>query len=396
MKRVALFPSAFHPSLGGVEELTGQLALQMVKKGGGVLICTNRWPRALPAKEWWKGVLVHRFPFRLPEDNLKARVSFRLTGMRILREVVRALVRFRAEVVHVHCVSANAWYAARAAEALGLPLVVSSHGERTMDANGLYEKSPLYNRILRDVLGRARWVTACSKATLGDLQTYWGRDFPNGQSVVYGGVGEDAFCAASAWQHPVPYIFALGRLVKQKGFSELLKAFALADVPGVNLLLAGEGPERETLTELRDSLGLCGKVHFVGRADRAQVRSLFSGCIGLVVPSLREPMGIVALEGMAAGKPLVVSAVGGLREIVPEGAGARHVAPGDVGQLAEGIVWLANRRETVGATGLGERVADFLWANIAQKYAEIYEKIARRQFEGDSGRIAWGRALTFG
>jgi len=45
---------------------------------------------------------------------------------------------------------------------------------------------------------------------------------------------------------------------------------------------------------------------------------------------------------------------------------------------------------------LGERVADFLWANIAQKYAEIYEKIARRQFEGDSGRIAWGRALTFG
>jgi len=107
-------------------------------------------------------------------------------------------------------------------------------------------------------------------------------------------------------------------------------------------------------------------------------------------------MGIVALEGMAAGKPLVVSAVDGLREIVPEGPEARHVAPGDVGQLAEGIVWLANRRETGSATGLGERVADFLWANIAQKYAEIYEKIARRQFDGDSGRIAWGRALTFG
>ena len=396
MKRVALFPSAFHPSLGGVEELTGQLALQMVKKGGGVLMCTNRWPRALPAKEWWKGVRVHRFPFRMPEDNLKARISFRLTGARILGEVVRALARFRAEVVHVHCVSANAWYAVRAAEALGLPLVVSSHGERTMDANGLYEKSPLYNRILRDVLGRARWVTACSKATLADLQTYWGREFPNGQSVVYGGVGEDAFSAAAPWQHASPYIFALGRLVKQKGFTELLKAFGLANVAGVDLLLAGEGPERDRLTELRDSLGLCGKVHFVGRADRAQVRALFSGCIGLVVPSLREPMGIVALEGMAAGKPLVVSAVDGLKEIVPEGAGARQVAPGDVGQLARGIVWLVNQREKGSDTGLGERVADFLWANIAQEYVAIYEKIARRQFEGDSGRVASGRALTFG
>ena len=120
MKRVALFPSAFHPSLGGVEELTGQLALQMVKRGGGVLICTNCWPRTLSVRELWKGVVVHRFRFRLPEDNLKARVSFRLTGMRILGEVVRTLERFRAEVVHVHCVSGNAWYAARAAEALGL------------------------------------------------------------------------------------------------------------------------------------------------------------------------------------------------------------------------------------------------------------------------------------
>jgi len=396
MKRVALFPSAFHPSLGGVEELTGQLALQLVKRGGGVLICTNCWPRTLSVRELWKGVVVHRFPFRLPEDNLKARVSFRLTGMRILGEVVRTLERFRAEVVHVHCVSGNAWYAARAAEALGLPLVVSAHGERTMDANGIYDHSPLYNRVLRDVLGRAHWVTACSKATLGDLETYWGREFPNGKSVVYGGVGEDAFVAVSPWPHTAPYIFALGRLVKQKGFSELLKAFALADVPGVDLLLAGEGPEKAALTELRDSLGLSGKVHFVGRADRAQVRSLFSGCVGLVVPSLREPMGIVALEGMAAGKPLVVSAVGGLREIVPEGPGARHVAPGDVPQLARGIVWLANESEMGVVSGQRGRAADFLWANIAQEYVAIYEKITRRQFEGHTSRIARGRALTFG
>ncbi len=395
MRRVALFPSAFHPSLGGVEELTGQLALQITRKGGSAIICTNQWPRTLAKRELWKGITVHRFAFRMPEDNLRARLSFVLSGGKVLNAVIGTLRDFRAEVVHIQCISSNGWYAARAAEALGLPLVVSTQGERTMDAGGIFARSPLYNRILRDVLGRADWVTACSMATLSDLEGYWGRPFSNGKSVVYNGVGSDAFSPAMAWSHTTPYLFALGRLVPQKGFCELLKAFAFAELPEVDLLLAGEGTQLKELTRMRDLLGLAGRVHFVGRADRSQVRSLLAGSIGLVVPSLREPMGIVALEGMASGKPVVISDVDGLSEVVPLGVGTMRVPPADVHALARGLVWLASRQGKGVVAANRRHAASFLWEQIAQEYAAIYENVCESHFIGSQGPVAGVRSLTF-
>jgi len=375
MKRVALFPSAFHPSLGGVEELTGQLALQLTQQGHEVLVCTNRWPRTLAACESWNGVAVRRFAFRLPEDTLKARVSFHFSVARALDELVQQLRLFRADVVHIQCVSSNAWYAVQAAERLKLPLVLSSQGERTMDSSGIYGWSPLYNRVLRNALARANWVTACSKATLMDLERYWGRPFPNGKSVVYNGVGAEAFAETQPWGHPTPYLLALGRFVKQKGFAQLLEAFAQANLTSLDLLIAGEGPEQDYLSALRDKLGLNERVHFVGRAGRTQVRALIAGCAGMVVPSLREPMGIVALEGMAAGKPLVVSGVDGLLEVVPKGDGVLHVPPGNVASLATGLGWLSEEGRRRPFLNHRHWASGFLWEQIAQEYISLYERV---------------------
>lgn len=376
MKRIALFPSAFHPSLGGVEELTGQLALHLKKAGVTAMLCVNQWPRRLPRIEKWNGFLVHRFPFRLPEDGFKAKVSFYASRFRILRELVGSLKRFKAEALHVQCVSSNAWYAHCAAQMLGVPLIVSIQGERTMDAQGIYFRSPLYNRILRKVLRSAHRVTACSKATLQDADDFMGGALEGKATVIYNGIGSEAFDAGAGWPHPAPYILALGRFVPQKGFSTLLEAYAKAGLTGVHLLIAGDGPDGEKLRRMAGELGLNARVHFVGRAYREMVHALMRGALGLVVPSLREPMGIVALEGMAAGKPLLVSAVDGLREVAPAGLWCRHAEPGDVAGFSAGLRWLAGLEERTPVLKQQEHARQFLWNRVVQDYLSVYESAA--------------------
>ena len=289
-----------------------------------------------------------------------------------MRGVVRALEHFRAEAVHVQCMSSNAWYAYGAAAVLNLPLIVSIQGERTMDAQGIYEKSPLYNRILCRVLTRADQVTACSAATLQDIKSFVGGGIAQKSKVIYNGVGGEAFEDGVKWPHPKPYLLAIGRLVPQKGFRQLLEAYASANLGLMDLMIAGDGPDAGALRQLAAEFGISERVHFPGRAGRAMVQALMRGCSGLVVPSLREPMGIVALEGMAAGKPLLVSAVDGLKEIAKEGPWCRRVPPGNVAALSRGLQWI----EALGVLGPLEKQQEyaqkFLWERLTDEYLGVY------------------------
>ena len=374
MKRIALFPSAFHPSLGGVEELTGQLALNFVKRGLDVMIFTNRWPRDLAVQEHWRGVALRRLPMRLPENGFKSVIGSWLTRSSVFRELVAQVKRFKAEVIHVQCVSSNGWYAAAVAAYLGVPLVVTAQGELTMDAGRLYEKSPFYNRLLQLLLGSANRVTGCSMATLREIEVFFGRPFSERGAVVYNGVGLEAFEAGPSWSHKAPYFFGIGRIVPQKGFYELIQAYGASGVKGIDLLLAGDGPDIERLCRLRDELGLCGRVHFLGRAGRTAVHSLLRGATGVVVPSLREPFGIVSLEALAAGKALLASRVGGIPEVVPHGAGVRLVPPGNVDALAEGLRWLQGGATADCAEGLRRHAMRFVWPRIAERYLAVYRE----------------------
>jgi glycogen(starch) synthase len=374
MKRIALFPSAFHPSLGGVEELTGQLALNFVKRGHEAMIFTNRWPRDLPAVEQWKGVSLRRLPFRLPENGFKSWLGSCLTRRQICRELVSMVRKFGADVIHVQCVSSNGWYASAVAAELGIPLVVTAQGELTMDAGGLYQKSPFHNRLLQGVVGAAQRVTGCSQATLRDLEVFFGRPLGQRGAVVHNGVGLEAFESGPSWVHTAPYFLGIGRVVPQKGFYELIKAYAASGVTETDLLLAGDGPDLERLCRLRAELGLCGRVHFLGRAGRPAVHSLMRGATGVVVPSLLEPFGIVSLEAMAAGKALLASRVGGIPEVVPQGNGVRLVPPGDVEALAEGLRWLKLGASGDCAEGLRRHAMRFVWPRIAERYLAVYRE----------------------
>ena len=377
---IALFASAYFPHLGGVEEACRQLAAEYRRRGVGVVVVTNRWPRSLPTFETVEGTAVYRPAMRVPEPSAKARLTYRLTHRAIRRRVAAVLRRHRVDLVHVQCVSSNGHYARLVADDLGLPLVVTAHGERTMDAGGLYDKSRFANDTLRALLERAEAVTACSRHTLEDLERYRGEPLGGRGSVVYSGIRLADFEGIEPHRRDRPYVLAIGRHVAQKGFDVLLRAWARAEVGGHDLVLAGDGPERAGLERLAGELGASGesgRVWFFGRADRAAAVGLFEGCSFFVLPSRTEPMGIVSLEAMAAGKAVIASDVGGVPEIVLDGETGLLFPGGDVGALADRIARLAADRalrDRLGAAGR-ERAEGFDWGVLAESYLALYRRV---------------------
>lgn len=372
---VAIFASAFHPSLGGVEEVVRQVAHEYKRQGISTIVLTNRWPRSQPRHEIYEGIPVYRLAMRLPEYTLKVRLNYWLTLAGSRAEMLRILRHHHCDIIHVHCVSSNGHYALMAREALGLPLVVTAHGERTIDAGHVYEGSIFINRLLRKLLADADYVTACSKDTLADLESYCGRPFGNRASVVYSGIRLDEFDGASPYQHPRDYILAIGRMVPQKGFDLLIEAFAKANLHSHDLLIAGDGPERDSLEHLSRKYELGDRVRFIGRADRKTTAALFKGCSFFVLPSRQEPMGIVNLEAMAVGRAVIASKVGGVPEIVVDGETGLLVPPESTDALASAMTHLANDenlRIRLGRSGMA-RAQGFGWGPIAKRYVEIYE-----------------------
>lgn len=376
---IALFPSAFYPSLGGVEELTRQLALELKRQGHGVIVLTNRWPRSLPRYEDLDGIPVYRLAFRTPDACLKARVTCALSHRLIVGQTVNILRRHRVEVLHVQCVSCNAHYALAAQRRLVLPLVVTLQGELTMDATRLFERSEFARQTLRQSLQEAELITGCSGKTLADAEAFLGYSINQGR-VIFNAANVEEFAAAKPYQRPRPYVLAMGRVVPQKGFDVLLKAFAAAGVESYDLLLAGDGPERAALESLAGDLRLGDRIHFVGRADRKQVPSLFAGCAFFVLPSRAdEGLPVVCAEAMAAGKAVIATRSGGAPEAVIDGETGLIVAREDVEGLKRAVRRLAENaaeREAFGAAGAA-RARLFSWPAVTGQYITAYQDAAR-------------------
>ena len=212
---IAIFPSAFYPSLGGVEELVRQLAQRLKRDGHQVMIATNRWPKTLPERENVEGLDVYRYICRVPEHTWRQMGGALLYGPGMMRQVFADLRSFDAQIVHVQCVSSSAYYAMNAARRLQLPFVATLQGELTMDASRIFQTSSFAQQLMRNVLDAADAVTGCSAHTLAEGAAFYGKSFGARSSVVPNGVLCDEF-KTSPFQHPRPYIFAIGRHAPQK------------------------------------------------------------------------------------------------------------------------------------------------------------------------------------
>lgn len=378
----ALFASSFFPHVGGVEELVRQLAKHHRDSARAAIVVTNRHPANLPAEDVHEQIFVRRYPFLVPRRHPRRWLEARLQRHGIVDAIVRDLDPQPPQVIHVQCVSGNAWYADQVARRLGVPLVLTLQGELTMDATNVYARSRFLRRTLRRLLDEADAVTACSSHTLREAERFADVRLGARGSVIHNGVALADF-EVGPHQPGYRYVLGIGRLVAEKGFDVLLRAFALASREtgfDLRLLMAGDGPERDPLQRLAGELGITSMVTWLGAAPRAEVPALFAGAAVVAVPSRKEPFGIVNLEAMAAGAPLVASRVGGVPEVVHDDVNGLLVPPGDPAALACAVVRLAADRELAGRLSTAGRATarSHDWARIGADYDRLYEAVTGR------------------
>lgn len=374
----AIVASSYHPHVGGVEELVRQLARHQRKRGMYPVIATMRWPKDLPTEEDHDRIPVRRYSFRVAERRPRQALTAVLTRKAITRRMVADLRAFGVDLVHVQCVSANGWYALRAAQMLDVPLVVSLQGELTMDASAVYQRSSVLPNLLRELLLVADVVTACSSATLIEAEAFTGVDVGDRARVIYNGVSLSDFDVLPV-KRPRPYVLGIGRLVPQKGFDVLLRAWSKSALPDFDLVIAGDGVARAELEQLAADLNV--DAVFLGAVTRRDVPGLFRGAQAFVLPSRHEPMGIVSLEAMAAGTPVVATRVGGVPELVHDGETGVLVPPDDVQALSAALQRVlrdADLRSRLAASA-SAHVERFDWSLITDEYLDAYEVAARRR-----------------
>ncbi|MBW3643865.1 MAG: glycosyltransferase family 4 protein [Actinobacteria bacterium] len=381
--KVALLPSAYAPAVGGVEELTRRLAARLVDRGDEVEVWTFRHPPSLAPVETVDGVVVRRFAFPLPAAAPRDVLRFPPAGFRALGALSEAARSFRPDVVHVQCFSAQGIYATALAARRRLPLIVSLQGETVMDDADIYERSLLLRLGLRAALHRAGAVTGCSRFVLDDAERRFGLSAAKGR-VIHNGVevGGD--------EKPEPlglpferFVLALGRVVAKKGFDLLVAAFAkvAAAHPDVGLVIGGDGAAHSALVALAGQFGVAERVVLPGRLDRSQVAWAMANAEVFVLPSRVEPFGIVVLEALRAGRPVVVSSHGGAPEIVRHEREGLVADPFDTEGLASAMSRLLDEPALAGrlAAAGRRRVEDFSWEHLAAEYSELYQQVSCRR-----------------
>jgi glycosyltransferase involved in cell wall biosynthesis len=177
---------------------------------------------------------------------------------------------------------------------------------------------------------------------------------------------------------PYPYILAMGSFSHKKGFDVLLRAFAsvAAEDPSIHLVMAGAGKELAAYAALVDAHNMLDRVHFVGIVEGVGKIQLYQHCLFFVSSSRREPFAVVNLEALAAGKPLVATAVGGNVEVVSEGGNGFLVPPDDPVALSRRMLTLL--RDPALCTTMGHVSSDLArrydWQAILPQYIAVFRE----------------------
>lgn len=218
-------------------------------------------------------------------------------------------------------------------------------------------------------------------------------------SVVPCGVDIDAFTPHGpvAARGDGARIVSVGRLVPRKGFDTMIRA--LPRVPGAELVIVGgppagdldDDPQAQQLLRLANEIGVADRVRLLGGVTRAEMPALLRSADLVACTPWYEPFGIVPLEAMACGLPVVATAVGGIRDTVVDGVTGRLVPPQDPGALGDAIATLIHdggRRRTLGDAGRERARARYSWDRVAADTERIYEKVspARREVNTPSTR----------
>jgi len=390
--RVIMLSWEYPPRIvGGISPHVFELSQQLVKQGVEVHVVTKATPQAPDEEIEPSGVAVHRVHLsEEPNDFVhEIQILNQATDLRVRQLLEDWRPGGQPTIFHAHD-----WLSLDSARELKyeyqLPLVATVHATEAGRHGGVHSDISRYIHEQEYWLTYEAWrIIVCSEFMKGEVQRLFNSPADK-VDVIFNGVEPTKFefewseKERAEWRSrlALPHekiVMYVGRFVREKGIHVLLNAASaiLASEPNAKFLIVGGG-HRERFEKFVRWYGLEQKVLFTGFMANRSLHQLYRVADVAVFPSLYEPFGIVALEGMAAGAPVVSSDAGGLKEVVLHDLTGTTSFAGDAGSLAWAILKTLRdpqRSDRLVAAARDRLNSDFNWSKLATKTIVTYERV---------------------
>jgi len=390
--------------VGGIARVVHDLSKRLIKDGHEVTVVTYREGN-LPYFEDDKGVKVYRVDNYMinPNNFIDWIMQMNFNLLAKANELIDKEGKF--DVIHAHD-----WLVAYAAKSLknayDIPIVATIHATEAGRNSGIHDETQRYINDTEWMLTyEANEVIVNSNYMKCELQRNFGLPFekinviPNGVNLtMYSGIEKDFDFRRNYAADNEKIILYAGRLVYEKGVQYLIGAMPkiLQNYHDAKLVIAGKGGMIDELKSQVEYLGLGNKVYFTGYMDHKSLCKLYKCADIAVFPSTYEPFGIVALEGMLAGNPIVVSDIGGLNEIVEHGVNGMKSYAGNSNSIADSILTLLFDHKLCNeiSKNAKNKVKElYNWTKIAQDTHFSYQKaICETMAERQAKQLAQEKA----
>ena len=388
--------------VGGISRVVYDLSHRLIKDGHEVTVVTYR-DGEVPYYEDDKGVKVYRVDNYMIQPNNFIDWILQLNFNMVERASQIIAEQGKFDVIHAHD-----WLVANAAKTLkhsfDIPIVATIHATEAGRNSGIREPNQKYINDTEWMLTyEANEVIVNSNYMKSEVQRLFGLPFekinvvPNGVNLnKFTGMDRDYSFRRKYAMDNEKIILFMGRLVYEKGVQNLIAAMpkVLASYHDAKLVIAGKGGMLDELKAQADYLGISNKVYFAGYMNGKDVERMYKAADISVFPSTYEPFGIVALEGMLAERPIVVSDAGGLGEIVEHRVTGMKSYCGNPNSIADSILELLFNPELCDNIVKNAKVKEnYNWQKIAQDTHFTYQKaICETMAERQKKQIAQEKA----
>lgn len=376
----------FPPLGGGGGRASAAIAREMAQMGHEVVVLSSAF-KQLPREEARDGYRIVRIP-SLRRYQEKCRVYEMIAFMlSALWYAVKLARRFKPDfsIAFFTIPSAPAAYLIK--RLYGIPYLVSLRGG---DVPGFMGKELwLYHRLTKPLI-RLLWQQAKAVvANSSGLKQLARKSSPTlSVAIVPNGVDTRFFQSENPPFPPLPKgglggfkshgvrLLTVGRLGPQKAIDTLLIAFSKLRsqlATPVHLSIVGDGPLRQTLEKLAQTLGIASQVSFLGWHSPQAVRDFYAQADIFVLSSVDEGMPNVILEAMAMGLPIVATTIAGSEELVQHGVNGYLVAPQQPDALARAVGWIIrdDKLRARMAQASRARVGQYEWHDVAERYLKL-------------------------
>ncbi len=355
-------------AIGGVQEVVNNLAAEFSRLGHQIAIFATVF--GPPDWDSQERSAMERFEVQIPRHKPATwrHLERFIKPARSVRELAARLRDWHPDVVNSQVWDWDKFQTVAAAcRTAGVPLVHTLHDSW---GRGSLEDHPL------GALKYAAAITCVSAATKQYFETL--SRAARKAHVIINGVDCKAAEAAAPYQRARPYILCAARLnLQHKALDALVSGFAsiASEYEGVDLLISGDGPDRQQLESQIASLGIGQRVELLGVRPRSELWSLYKGAMMLVMPSrLPEGLGIVFLEAMACGTPVIGTNSGGTPEIVLAGQTGLLLERSEPDEIARAMRTLLDNHDL--RTALGRRGRELAsthdWPRVTERYLEVF------------------------